>query len=200
MRILSSTILLFSFAVCVTAQTPSNKTTPPDLTVLEKKWGIDVRNPALEKDPVEAMQDRDLQERQRIAQQRTDQILSDRGMPAQTSTVPTSRETTRTGITVLYVYEVKLRNTGAQGIRKVTWEYVFFEPGTETELGRRRFISKVNLSPGGTTNVVVRAAVSPTGTVDARKAGKKPKDMYSEQIVIQRIEYADGTSWRPASN
>lgn len=200
MRILSSTILLFSFAVCVTAQTPSNKTTPPDLTVLEKKWGIDVRNPALEKDPVQAMQDRDLQERQRIAQQRTDQILSDRGMPAQTSTVPTSRETTRTGITVLYVYEVKLRNTGAQGIRKVTWEYVFFEPGTETELGRRRFISKVNLSPGGTTNVVVRAAVSPTGTVDARKAGKKPKDMYSEQIVIQRIEYADGTSWRPASN
>ncbi|HEX6728519.1 MAG TPA: hypothetical protein VF074_00835, partial [Pyrinomonadaceae bacterium] len=171
MRILSSTILLFSFAVCVTAQTPSNKTTPPDLTVLEKKWGIDVRNPALEKDPVEAMQDRDLQERQRIAQQRTDQILSDRGMPAQTSTVPASRETTRTGITVLYVYEVKLRNTGAQGIRKVTWEYVFFEPGTETELGRRRFISKVNLSPGGTTNVVVRAAVSPTGTVDARKAG-----------------------------
>lgn len=200
MRILSSTILLFSFAVCITAQTPSNKTTPPDLTVLEKKWGIDVRNPALEKDPVQAMQDRDLQERQRIAQQRTDQILSDRGMPAQTSTVPTSRETTRTGITVLYVYEVKLRNTGAQGIRKVTWEYVFFEPGTETELGRRRFISKVNLSPGGTTNVVVRAAVSPTGTVDARKAGKKPKDMYSEQIVIQRIEYADGTSWRPASN
>ena len=200
MRILSSTILLFSFAVCVTAQTPSNKTTPPDLTVLGKKWGIDVRNPALEKDPVEAMQDRDLQERQRIAQQRTDQILSDRGMPAQTSTVPASRETTRTGITVLYVYEVKLRNTGAQGIRKVTWEYVFFEPGTETELGRRRFISKVNLSPGGTTNVVVRAAVSPTGTVDARKAGKKPKDMYSEQIVIQRIEYADGTSWRPASN
>ena len=200
MRILSSTILLFSFALCVTAQTPSSKTAPPDLTVLEKKWGIDVRNPALEKDPVQAMQDRDLQERQRIAQQRTDQILSDRGMPAQTSTVPTSRETTRTGITVLYVYEVKLRNTGAQGIRKVTWDYVFFEPGTETELGRRRFISKVNLSPGGTTNVVVRAAASPTGTVDARKAGKKPKDMYSEQIVIQRIEYADGTSWRPASN
>ena len=121
-------------------------------------------------------------------------------MPAQTSGVPTEREAKRNGKTVLYVYEVKFRNTGAQGIRRVTWEYVFFEPGTETELGRRRFISKVNLSPGGTTNVVVRAAASPTGTVDARKAGKKPKDMYSEQIVIQRIDYEDGTFWRPASN
>ena len=200
MRIFSSTILLVLFALCVSAQSPSSKTPPPDLTILEKKWGIDVRNPALERDPVQEMQDRDFQERQRIAQQRTNEVLSERGMPAQTSGVPTARQTTSSGKTVLYVYEVKLRNTGAQGIRKVTWDYVFFEQGTETELGRRRFISKVNISPGGTTNVIVRAAVSPTGIIDARNAGKKPKDMYSEQIVIQRIEYADGTAWRPASN
>lgn len=200
MKILSSTILLLLFALCVSAQTPSNKTVPPDLTVIEKKWSIDVRNPALERDPVLEMQDRDLQERQRIAQQRTNEILSERGMPAQTSGVPTEREAKRSDKTVLYVYEVKLRNTGAQGIRRVTWEYLFFERGTETELGRRRFISKVNLGPGGTTNVVARAAASPTGTVDARNAGKKPRDMYSEQIVIQRIDYADGTFWRPASN
>jgi hypothetical protein len=121
-------------------------------------------------------------------------------MPAQTSTVPEpSRETRRTGITVLYVYEVKVRNNGAKGIRKLTWDYAFFEPGTETELGRRRFISKVNIGPGGTSTVTVRAAAAPTGIVDARQAGKKPQDMYSEQVVIQRVEYADGSVWRPRS-
>ena len=201
MRLLCSTIVLFVFAVCGSAQTPANKSAEPNVTVVQKKWRIDVRNPKLEKDPVQTMNDRETAERQRKDAIRTNDILAERGMPSETTQVPGAvRDTDRSGITILYVYEIKLRNTGAKRIRKIMWDYVFFEPGTETEVGRRRFISKVNISPGGTGNVVARAAAPPTSTVNARTAGKKPEEQYSEQVVIQRVEYADGSVWRSVSN
>lgn len=197
MRLLCSTIVLFVFAVCGPAQTTPNKSVEPELTIIQKKWRVDVRNPQLEKDPIQAMNDREVAERQRKDAERTNDMLVERGMPSQTSQVPGAiRETGRSGITVLYVYEVKLRNTGAKGIRKIMWDYVFFERGTETEVGRRRFVSKVNISPRSTSNVVARAAAPPASTVNARTAGKKPEEQYSEQVVIQRVEYADGSVWR----
>lgn len=191
---------LFLLAASVPAQTVSQKSAEPDVTVVEKKWRIEIRNPQLEKDPIQDMQDRDRLERMRKDTERVNEIKSEKGMPIQTSAVPDAQRDTRPGgATLLYVYEMKLRNNGSTGIRKLTWDYVFFEHGTETELGRRRFISKVNISPGDTSNVTVRAAASPTGSVDARRAGKKPQDQYSEKIVIQRIEYVDGSVWRPTS-
>lgn len=200
MRLLYSTMLLFVCVLGGPAQTASSKSAEPDVRVIQQKWRIEVRNPALEKDPVQDMQERDRAEQRRKDAERTNEVIAERGMPSPTSTVPGARDTTRAGITILYVYEVKLRNDGVKAVRKLTWDYVFYEPGTETELGRRRFISKVNISPGATSNVVVRAAAPPTSTIDARKAGKKPRDQYSEKIVIQRIEYADGSVWRPTSN
>lgn len=198
MRTLISTIVLFLVAVNVCAQTAAAE---PDVTVLEKKWRVDVRNPLLEKDPIQAMEDRDRQEQDRRSTERKNDVLRERGMPVPTSGVPDAdRGSQPAGKTVLYVYEVKVRNNGAKGIRKLTWDYVFFEKGTETELGRRRFVSKVNLSAGGTTNVVVRAAAPPTRTVAAGSAGKKPQDQYTEKIIIQRVDYADGSVWLPTSN
>ena len=200
MRLLYATIVLLVFALCGSAQTVSNKSAEPEVTVIQQKWRMEVRNPALEKDPVLDMQERDRAEQRRRDTERTNEIIAERGMPSPTSTVPGARDTKQTGITVLYVYEVKLRNNGTKGIRKLMWDYVFFEPGTETELGRRRFISKVNINSGATSNVVVRAAAAPTATVDARRAGKKPQDQYSEKIVLQRVEYDDGSVWRATSN
>jgi hypothetical protein len=200
MRLLCSTALLFVFVLCGLAQTASNKSAEPKVTVIQQKWRREIRNPALDKDPVQDMQERDRSEQRRRDTERTNEIIAERGMPSPTSTVPGARDTTRSGITVLYVYEMKLRNNGTKGIRKLMWDYVFFEKGTETELGRRRFISKININPGATSNIVVRAAAAPAATIDARRAGRKPQDQYSEKIVIQRLEYDDGSVWRPTPN
>ena len=122
-------------------------------------------------------------------------------MPTKTTQISVpAPETGRRGLSVTYIYEVKVRNTGEKEIRTLIWEYVFFEPGTERELGRRRFVSRESIGPGKTRNLVLRSASSPTGTIDASKAGKKSRDEYSEQVVIQRIEYADGSVWQAASN
>jgi hypothetical protein len=109
-------------------------------------------------------------------------------------------ETEPRGLSITYIYEVKVRNTGAKEIRTLTWEYEFSEPGTERVVGRLRMVSNVSIGPGKTRNVVVRTTSSPTGTIDATKAGKKPQDQYSERVVIKAVRYADGSVWQAPSN
>lgn len=201
MRPLCSMLVLFLFAVCASAQASSDQSAGPNVIVIQKKWRIEVRNPMLEKDPVKAMSEREKEERKRKATERKNEILREMGMPTESPAVPVpASEKGGRGISVTYVYEVKVSNTGEKGIRTLIWEYVFFESGTELEVGRRRFVSKVSISPGRTRNVVMRSALPPTGSIDARRADKRSPDQYSEQVVIQSVEYADGSVWQLTSN
>lgn len=202
MKVLCSVLVLFLFAACASAQALSDPSAKPEVTVIQQKWRIDVRNPALEKDPIRAMNERAEEEWQRRAADRMNEDRVKAGMPPVPPPVRRlpAADTRARGLSVTYVYEVKVSNTGAKRIRTLTWEYVFFEPGTKREVGRRRFVSKVSIGPGGTRNVVARSASSPTGTIDATQADKKPRDQYSEQVVIRRVGYADGSVWQATQN
>lgn len=193
-------LVLFLFSFCAEAQTMPNPSAGPRVTVIQKKWRMEVINPALEKDPLKANKDRQQEEIQQKsdATENENRILQGGTALPPRAPVPTP-ETGAHGLSIAYVYEVTVRNTGEKTIRTLTWDYVFFEPGTEREVGRRRFASRVNIGPGKTRNVVFRSASSPTGAIDATKAGKKSRDQYSEQVVIQSVGYADGSVWQTAS-
>ena len=202
MRLLYSMLVLFLFAIGASAQTLSNPSAGPELTVIQKKWSMDVRNPALEKDPIKAMKDREEEERKRKAAESMNDKRTQQGMPA---VVNPGRgpapETRDRGLSVTYIYEAKVRNTGPKPIRTIIWEYVFFDSDTKQEVGRQRFESEVSISPGRTKNLVMRSVSSPTGTgtIDAIKAGKKTAEQYKEQVVIQSVGYADGSVWQATS-
>lgn len=201
MKVLCSMLLLFLFALCASAQALPNASARPRVTVLQKNWRIEVRNPALERDPLKPNKDRaqEAKEQNSVAAQneRRNEMGCPNVAPAVRQPAP---ETGAGGLSVTYIYEVKFSNTGEQAIRELVWEYLFFEPGTEREVGRLRFVRKVSISPGRTRNVVVRTSSSPTGTLDATKAGKKPREQYSERVVIQSVGYADGSVWQAARN
>jgi len=198
MKILASALVLFLLAVCASGQASSAQ---PDVTVLQNKWRIDLYNPALDKDPLAASKEHQQEVRQQQANAQENENRKRQGEPALPPVIPKSTgDTGASRLTAFYIYELKVRNTGRQEIRTLTWEYIFCEPGTTREVGRLQFVSKVGMRPGTTKNIVVRSTASPTGTIDATKAGKKPRDQYSEQIVIRSIEYADGSVWSTASN
>jgi hypothetical protein len=197
MKVPCSIFLLFFLGICASTEAVSNPPDGPGLKVMEKKWRIEVRNPALEKDPLEPNKRREQEviDQKAVAKQNESRVQQ--GLPALPPPVRVRAPERRArGLLVTYIYEVKVTNTGEKKIRTLTWEYIFFEPGTEREVGRRQFVSKVSISPGRTTNVVMRSKTSPTGTVDATKADKKSGDQYSEQIVIRSVGYADGSSWQ----
>ena len=169
---------------------------PPSVIVVSQKWRLEIRNPRIEEDPFKSVNEQQELENRRKEVERQNEALRERGMPTINPPVPVLDTNERSPrITSTYIYELKVRNGGRVGIRKIVWEYVFYDLNTKEEVGRRRFESQVNIAPRRTGNATARSALPPTGTIDASRAGKKDRDEYKEAIVILGVEYADSTRW-----
>ncbi|HEY0320173.1 MAG TPA: hypothetical protein VGC66_04310 [Pyrinomonadaceae bacterium] len=201
MKVLNLLLLLFLLAGSAAAQAISNPSGAPGVAVIKQSWRRIERNPALDEDPMRINQEEmDIQRAQR-ATQRENAIRASRGQdPLPLPRGTPSRRSISKPLWVEYVYEARFMNTGTLKIRKLVWEYVFFEAGTKQEVGRRLIESKVNISPGKTGSVTVRSASPPASTVNVEQTGKKLREQYSEQVVIQSIEYDDGSVWQRPAN
>jgi hypothetical protein len=202
MKTLCPALLLFLLPVSVSAQSLPDSTGTHPVAVIEMKWSFKLNIPALDEDPLRANSEHSQAERDMKDSIRVNGIRGRQGLPP---IVPPARmrapeKGDRNRPSTIYTYEVKIRNAGEKAIRTLIWEYVFFEPGTEQEVGRRRFISRASVRPGKTTNLVMRTSIPPTGAIDARKVDKKGRNQYLEKVAIQTIEYADGSIWTATTN
>lgn len=210
------------------AQTLSNPAPAdaPGVTVAQFRWHREVFVPALYDDPMRINQDRDDLERDQKAQRLAnierakmgetpiplptkkiaantpvgstpmgtplgDDPAGNRNLPAQSDPGASS---------VHYLYEAKIKNTGVKTIRTIVWEYSLINPDTEVEAGRHRFTLNITVRSGKTVNLVGRSTKPPTGVVEVTKSGKELQSKYHERVVIQRIEYDDGTFWQRPLN
>lgn len=189
MKIFIVSLLLLLLNIGCSAQSSSPSAEEHGLTIIAKKWRLELRNPSLERDPLKEADERREEERRRLEAERTNEKLREQGMPTrQLPTRELRRETRPRGSVATYVYEVKLRNNSRKTISFVIWEYVFYSPSSGQELGRRRFESKERIRPGKTRNLVVRSPIPPTGTIGASGADGRSTGQYDEKIVIVRIE------------
>jgi hypothetical protein len=200
MKFLNIIILLFLLAGSVAAQSSSSTSGAPDVAVIKISWHVVERNLKLEEDPNRINQQQanlEVAQREAIRQNRINATVGLPQRPVPTvGTVPAS-QTVRPWSG--YVYEFKVMNTGAKTIRKLVWEHVFIDPRTQQKIGRRQYESKKKIRPGVTANLVARSDLPPIGTLDATQGNNNPQDQSSGQMVIQRIEYTDGSVWTPAS-
>lgn len=172
--------------------TPTN----PQLIVLENKWRAGVQNRAFERDIVQETWDREREEERRRRTERANQILRELEAPSRDASGSTPiNGPSRSEPTMTYTYEVKLRNESKKEVVSIVWEYLFLEPDSDQEVGRRRFESEVSIKPGKTKNVSVRSSIPPTGTINAASADGKGSNTFKEKIVIVSIKYADGSAW-----
>ena len=201
MKVLYLVIVLLFLVVEISAQALSNSSDTSNVIVIQKKWRLEVRNPALDEDPHRANNEQRQAEYDRRENVRQNELRIQRGKSPEIAPPPRRNTSERAVSNYLarYIYELKVKNNGEKAIRTIVWEYVFFEPGTEVIVGQRQFVSKVSISPCKTKNIVARSASPPTETINATKAPGKSREQYSEQIVIQTIEYEDGSLWKAAS-
>ena len=54
----------------------------------------------------------------------------------------------------------------------------------------------MNLRAGRSLELVGKSKTGPARVVDARKGDKELHVKYAERVIIEAIEYADGTSWQ----
>ena len=95
-----------------------------------------------------------------------------------------------------FIYKTKIKNNHSSAITQLDWDYVFFERGTENEVGRQQFTSDEQIPPGKTKELTVTLTSPPARTISVTSLNLEERDRLSEQIILVRVQYADGKVWQ----
>ena len=97
----------------------------------------------------------------------------------------------------LYFYHLEVKNNGSRVIKSFAWEY---EPSGVPDPADRQFFCVVNAKPNQRKQFDLFTVLAPSRVVDVTAASEKPGNSKGI-VVINKIEYADGTTWvRPGWN
>jgi len=91
-----------------------------------------------------------------------------------------------------------VQNIGAKPVKSFVWEY---RPTNEADPYNRQFFCVVNAKPTDKKEFELFSPLTPSRIVDASKLGDKADADKKANIIINKIEYMDGTFWkRPTWN
>jgi hypothetical protein len=95
-----------------------------------------------------------------------------------------------------FEYQVKVRNASTKIIEIVFWEYQFIESKDPANLLRRQFLCGVNIKPNKEKELEAFSLASPSVAVNVDSLANKSEKLFAEKVVINRVEYADGSIWQ----
>ncbi|MFN2414346.1 MAG: hypothetical protein ABR603_04310 [Pyrinomonadaceae bacterium] len=95
-----------------------------------------------------------------------------------------------------FAYKVKVRNTSAKVVEVLFWEYQFEEAADPSNLARRQFLCGVQIKAGKDKELLAWSASGPNGAISIDSLANRAESPYRERVVVNRIEYADGTIWQ----
>ena len=168
-------VLIYVFSALCLAQTSANHQLPADIKVLEATWrhGVDWRN------PVAGTPERRLE--QKRANNQLGPLDSEQNLFLRND---------RNAATVT------IRNEGSKIIKALSYDFIFINTQNGEEWFRYQFRNRVKLGAGETKTIT-------NHTVDRRIDSSHPANvepttgLNSEiRVVINVIEYADGSVWR----
>ena len=89
-----------------------------------------------------------------------------------------------------YAARLTVKNSGGKAIKSVEWDHVFFDPDGGKELKRYHLQTKQQIAPGSTQALAKEVLISPDEDTRHINAGR-------QKVQLTRVEFADGTVWRP---
>ena len=95
-----------------------------------------------------------------------------------------------------YAYRVKIQNASQKNVDVVFWEYQFEETANPSNLTRRQFLCGVQIKGGKEKELQAFGGSGPAGVVSAESLAKGAPNPFAERVVVNRIEYADGSIWQ----
>jgi hypothetical protein len=93
-----------------------------------------------------------------------------------------------------YAYRIKVQNQSPRVIEIVFFEYQFIDPSTPANMARRQFLCGVNIKPDKGKELQAFSISGPSDVVSVGSLEKKA--VVQENVLINRVEYADGTIWQ----
>ena len=91
----------------------------------------------------------------------------------------------------LFRYKVRVKNTGLKVVKTVSWDYQVRTAEGPDHSSHRQFRCTTKIKPNQTETMEAFTTVPPVRTVVVG-----PDGAAQEKLVINRVEFADGTSWQ----
>jgi hypothetical protein len=202
MKLLVAALMLGVTASISSAQTPSDSQ-GPSITVLKSGWSKE--RIGWERDPFSGpIEDFDevrarVRNEKRIddAKKGGNSAIADKvSREARADEANMAQKHKNAPSRYVFVYKVVVVNNSDKAIKSVDWDHVFLDAQTQTELNRQQLTSEEKIGPRKTRELKVIINKPPTSTISVNSLNKKERDGLSEQVVIIRIRYADGSSWQ----
>ncbi|MBA2732781.1 MAG: hypothetical protein H0U54_07795 [Acidobacteria bacterium] len=95
-----------------------------------------------------------------------------------------------------FEYRVKVQNASNKVIEILFWEYQFIDQSNPTTVARRQFLCGVNIKPDKEKELQAFSLSAPSDVVSVKSLGNKTENLFKENVVINRVEYADRTIWQ----
>jgi len=204
MKVLFAFLLLASACAAAPAQTPEAPPAPPGLVVVKFGWSKERLN--WEGDPFAGPNENFDQMRVRMRNEKRimdaksgatgNQVeLNKVEREARADSANIERMRAKAPARYGFIYKVTVRNDGPKAVRAFDWDYVFTDAADGREVGRRQFASEERIAPGKKKEFAFFVSSPPAQTVSAHALNRKEREGLSEEIVLVRVLYEDGTVW-----
>ena len=98
----------------------------------------------------------------------------------------------------IFLYELKLKNLDEKTIKSFIWEYKSAKESTPQNASRRWFLCAGKIKTGASKTLSIISHLPPVNVVDASAKGGESRKNFAVDVVINRVEYANGTVWKRA--
>jgi hypothetical protein len=95
-----------------------------------------------------------------------------------------------------YAYRIKVQNTSPKIVEIVFWEYQFLDPKNPELIARRQFLCGVNIPASKGKDLEGFSLSGPSDVIDVKTLGEGNANPFKENVLINRVEYADGSIWQ----
>jgi hypothetical protein len=162
------------------------------MTVKAQKGGVETTGPA------RAVTNDDKYFQRKAREQRTDSpndpnVMTDDARRAAIEKAVQESRTPATEDVNGYSYAANVRNESGKTVKVIFWEYRFIELARPTNVVRRQFICSVNLKNGESKELSAFSTLAPSEVIDAQSLAKSTEKLFDEKVIVNRIEFSDGT-------
>lgn len=95
-----------------------------------------------------------------------------------------------------FSFQAKLQNKSAKVVDIIFWEYQFIDSINPANTVRRQFLCGVSIKPEKAKEVRAFSVSGPSEVVSVDSLSNKTNNAFQEKVVVNRVEYADGSIWQ----
>ena len=95
-----------------------------------------------------------------------------------------------------FEYLVKVQNVSKKVIEILFWEYQLTDTSNPANVAHRQFLCGVNIKPDKVKELQAFSRFGPSDVISIEKLTNPSGNPFQEKVVINRVEYADGSTWQ----